>query len=514
MNLSAQQIQCEWSNHSKIGSSSITSVISDKENNSYVGGQSFNISFISDTILSDTLYGRFIAKYDSYGNLEWYKMFYVSYISYLPIFIAVDSVGNIFTAISFNGHITIDSNTYSNNDTLLSSFLLTKHNSSGNLQFVKHFKSHQSSFPILVRTDMSENVILLWSTMDSTFVDDLAIGGEGNHFIARMNNNGKIKWLKNLSKNTYVLYGRESMTVDINSSMIFSGNFTDTLNWGNSQIISTPTVTGGFIAKIDSSGNEVWAKKVGSGGIQGEHIICDQKGNIYNCGRAYLMQYFSSTDYADFHNGDCFITHYDQYGNYKCFKRFEPDFYMRSITITDNHIYVSRETDLYFSTTQKPILYKLDSCLQIIDSVMINSHKVSPQSIDTDTNGNILMGGFFQNFLNIDSCSMNSTDPYGSVFFVAKLKFLSNNVSINTPISKEGIIFYPNPTNSYLNIEQSGQSYKASSIKIYDCNGRLVLSQISENNTTKININELKSGIYFIRISDGKNVLSKKFIKI
>ena len=55
MNLSAQQIQCEWSNHSKIGSSSITSVISDKENNSYVGG-SHLIFLLFLTLFCPTLF--------------------------------------------------------------------------------------------------------------------------------------------------------------------------------------------------------------------------------------------------------------------------------------------------------------------------------------------------------------------------------------------------------------------------------------------------------------------------
>ena len=69
------------------------------------------------------------------------------------------------------------------------------------------------------------------------------------------------------------------------------------------------------------------------------------------------------------------------------------------------------------------------------------------------------------------------------------------------------ISIYPNPTNNYLFIEGN---INPVAISIYNLLG---IEVISTKNTDKVDVSELSKGIYIIKISDGKNLTNKKFIK-
>ncbi|MTI20898.1 T9SS type A sorting domain-containing protein, partial [Fulvivirga sp. RKSG066] len=67
---------------------------------------------------------------------------------------------------------------------------------------------------------------------------------------------------------------------------------------------------------------------------------------------------------------------------------------------------------------------------------------------------------------------------------------------------------FPNPTTSYLMIETGEE---VNSIKVYDPKGQLIKS--FDKNLNKINVANLKSGVYLISIETDREVLSKRFVK-
>ncbi|WP_452230076.1 MULTISPECIES: T9SS type A sorting domain-containing protein [unclassified Lacinutrix] len=67
---------------------------------------------------------------------------------------------------------------------------------------------------------------------------------------------------------------------------------------------------------------------------------------------------------------------------------------------------------------------------------------------------------------------------------------------------------YPNPTDSYLNIEGNE---KLLTISIYNLLGK---KMIATKCTNKIDVQGLPSGVYLIRLSDGMRQTTKKFIKL
>jgi len=75
------------------------------------------------------------------------------------------------------------------------------------------------------------------------------------------------------------------------------------------------------------------------------------------------------------------------------------------------------------------------------------------------------------------------------------------------------ISFYPNPVKDQLNIELNAP--KPVTIEVYNILGKKVMDHVHEGKTSVMNVENLLSGVYFIRYTDtnGK-VISKTFKKI
>ncbi len=77
-----------------------------------------------------------------------------------------------------------------------------------------------------------------------------------------------------------------------------------------------------------------------------------------------------------------------------------------------------------------------------------------------------------------------------------------------------GISIYPNPANEVLNVEFITLSYRDVSIQIINTFGQLVQINYIHQQTTQLNVSELVSGVYFVKITSKNNVVSvSKFIK-
>ena len=74
------------------------------------------------------------------------------------------------------------------------------------------------------------------------------------------------------------------------------------------------------------------------------------------------------------------------------------------------------------------------------------------------------------------------------------------------------INLFPNPTSDRLNVSVQGVDKKIE-IKVYNLMGKLVMQQESGNTLTQLNISKLSSGFYVVKVNDGKQLRSAKFIK-
>jgi len=86
--------------------------------------------------------------------------------------------------------------------------------------------------------------------------------------------------------------------------------------------------------------------------------------------------------------------------------------------------------------------------------------------------------------------------------------FYDSQLSVDL-FSKLHIKIYPNPASGYINIE--AVDLIINQVQIYDINGKLV-SEIKTDNSPKIDVTNLSSGIYFLRIETDEGSFSKKVI--
>lgn len=81
--------------------------------------------------------------------------------------------------------------------------------------------------------------------------------------------------------------------------------------------------------------------------------------------------------------------------------------------------------------------------------------------------------------------------------------------SVNAYSTEDGVIIYPNPTNRFLNIDVSDNT-QIESLRIYDINGTVVKTFNEKEEV--LNLSELVSGIYFVRLETNKGLVTKKIL--
>jgi len=120
--------------------------------------------------------------------------------------------------------------------------------------------------------------------------------------------------------------------------------------------------------------------------------------------------------------------------------------------------------------------------------------------LETDTEL-IISASITEYVLNSDTWNELEGEEFKSYWYYSKLSSLSlENLESST------FIIYPNPTNSLLNVK----SQKELNIRIYNNLGQFILQN---DNSNSIDVSSLVKGVYFIKVSDGINSSTKKFIK-
>jgi hypothetical protein len=100
-----------------------------------------------------------------------------------------------------------------------------------------------------------------------------------------------------------------------------------------------------------------------------------------------------------------------------------------------------------------------------------------------------------------DSYASNTFDGLGS-----------HNVNLSTSsVSEATIILFPNPVKgNEIYVEYTG----VAKFELYDIAGNKIQQAILENKMNKININNIKSGIYIAVIKNHNTLLTKKIIRL
>jgi len=86
--------------------------------------------------------------------------------------------------------------------------------------------------------------------------------------------------------------------------------------------------------------------------------------------------------------------------------------------------------------------------------------------------------------------------------------------SIDDLYALNDVEIYPNPANDRVTINCIGNISKDAILHIYSIEeGKLVKEERLNNNTIELDIGHLAQGVYFVKVTDGSNVIVKKLIK-
>ena len=246
----------------------------------------------------------FVSKLDSSGNLVWAKRLGGSDTDRASA-VAVDGDGNVYTTGYFSGTADFDPGDGTTN--LVARFsadvFVSKLNSSGNFVWAKRLGGVGTDIGTSLAIDGAGNVYTTGNFNDVADFDP----GDGTEnltpagnavFVSKLNSSGIFVWAKSFRNDNWT--ESRGVAVDGDGDVYTTGYFNGTADFDPGDGTLNMTSAGSadvFVSKLNSSGNFLWAKKLGGLGYDTANALAiDGAGNVYATG------YFNGT--ADFDPGD------------------------------------------------------------------------------------------------------------------------------------------------------------------------------------------------------------------
>ncbi len=431
-----------WANDSDGNNNeSVKSTVTDVFGNTYIAGIFSGDSIsVGGTVLHVAgNVDAYISKFDASGTALWTKGIQGFFWETIDA-IATDLNGNLFVSGNVSYYDTID---------LGGGFLITddcvfilKLDPNGNP--LSLIQAADDVFVKAFSIDASNNLYVTGSYYDSVkFGSQVAFNDDVSNrdiFVAKFDPSGNIVWLKSaggvgLGDNTDEAY---DITTDQNGNVYISGW---ALSGGFIYFGTLTTGSGGFLAKYDSIGNEIWVRSKQYG--YPFYIEVDETGNIYAAG--WFVQ--NSIVYGSFvltNNGtgstrDCIIVKYDPAGNVLWAKNpggNQSDEIMGMAMDANYNIYLAGYFDsplLYMiggptipnsGTSGDIVLIKMDS---LGNYIWVDSYggagSDQATNVDLDQNGFVVMAGVFTGpSLIFATDTLTNTGTAGTTdFFLTKL---------------------------------------------------------------------------------------------
>jgi hypothetical protein len=233
--------------------------------------------------------------------------------------VAVDTSGNAYVTGRFlSPTITFDSYTLINANAGSDDVFLAKYDASGNVLWAKSFGGTSSDDGHSVALDASGNVYVAGGFFDTTLIigsDTLSNKGILDAFLAKLDASGDVLWAKSTGGTDYDMM--YSVAVDVLGNAYVTGGFQIPTTKLDSSSLTNTASNYKFLAKYDASGNVLWAKSVGGiGSATGESVWLDASRNAYVTG-SFSSPGITLGSYTLTSAGenDIFLAKYDTSGN-------------------------------------------------------------------------------------------------------------------------------------------------------------------------------------------------------
>lgn len=493
---------------------------------SYRGIRNFGTAAANVTITSTNYVAGggnddvFVSKFDNDGNLIW--IFSVGSNQADKVTdLELDKNGDLFIAGQFNGSRMDldpgpDSSFVEGNSNQRKPFLLKVSNDGDFIWGNSPVSKTWIGFYQAIAIDDTGNVYLTSSFSDRADFDPdtseyiLTETTLGEFFVQKLDRYGNFEWVKSMPGNQSGI-GR-SILIDSNGSILIAGQFQGSMDFDpgpDSLILTTERIVNphvdGFVVKLTSSGDLIWAKGLGWNNIP-EKISIDKSGKIKVIRNGIFETYSPNGIYESSFNigvgrslrafvedsgGNTYIT-----GEFQGTYDFDPGPDMLLFqSISDKDIFIVK-----YNSTGEFVW------AQVIGSLFFES----APSITLDHKQDLMIGGFFQGkiYFKPEGFTFENDPPGVKSNFLIKISE-SWATSLEESEQFSHLKIYPNPVNKVLNIDHD--NIPLEQVQILDLRGKIILSNSYPNR--EINLESLARGIYIIRFSSEGKTFSRKFIK-
>ena len=445
----------EWAQ--QIGGAGIdngSAIVVDTMGNSYTVG-TFNQTVDVDpsnnifNLVSTGSDDVFITKLDPLGNFIWAKQI-GGVNSDQARAATIDTLGNIYIASSFIGSINFT--TSAGNVSFVSSgvndIFLAKLDSLGNILWGRQIGGTSTDLVEKMDIDAQGNLVLTGSFYGTTDFDPgidvynlTCFGTSANSdvFVCKLSSDGDFIWAKQIGGTGYD-FGND-ITFDSSDNLFITGQFNDLCDFDTGLNTFNVSAIGGsdvFILKLNSSGDFLWVKQIGSSmNDSGKTINVDNSGEIYVSG--YFLNNINlnlssgNTTLTPFGGTDLFIVKLNSLGDMLWAKQIGGNNSETTIAST-----VDNDGNLYCAGVFKDLVdFNPDSPtfnLQSEGNYDIFLTKFSPsgnfnwavkmgginedyaRDIAIDVDGNIFSTGYFQSVVDFDPGSNTlNLNSFGSL---------------------------------------------------------------------------------------------------
>jgi hypothetical protein len=89
---------------------------------------------------------------------------------------------------------------------------------------------------------------------------------------------------------------------------------------------------------------------------------------------------------------------------------------------------------------------------------------------------------------------------------------ITSGVGIDELLSKANIAIYPNPTEGILNVKLNGYKSEIVTIRIFNSNGQVVLTDEILKSSVEFNLTHLPKGVYIVELQNGTKTSDTKIV--
>ncbi len=298
----------------------------DQSGNTYTTGfyNGTTATFGTSTITSRGSSDAFLAKCDPAGNFLWARTLGGDGNDNGNN-VTVDKKGNVYVVGGFGStDFAPDGSTQTFAAASWNNVYVAKYDPNGNFRWVKTMGGSDGDYCDGVAVDDQGNVYLTGSYNSSDFSmgaasNILPAAVNGDAYLVKLDSNGDLIWAKSIGGTDND--DANGVIVDGYNNVYVVGFFNGSANFdpNGTAMLSVAGVSDIFLAKYDTAGNYIWARRMGGADDEyGYDVAADAMGNVYVAGAFNGTISFDGTaaTLSSFAGRDGVLVKYDSAGNY------------------------------------------------------------------------------------------------------------------------------------------------------------------------------------------------------